>query len=51
MNFIAIAGIYGSVTLTVGSDAPAQPYRLRPVAILAQTVPAVIALFCLRIFY
>jgi putative membrane protein len=48
--FIAIAGIYGSVTLSLGSDAPEQPRKLRPLAIFVQTIPAMIALICLRIF-
>jgi putative membrane protein len=50
LSFIAIAGIYGSATLSLGSDDPAKPYKLRFLAIFVQTIPAVIALICLRIF-
>jgi putative membrane protein len=48
LSFIAIAGIYGSVTLTVSSDHPNKPYKLRPLAIIAQTIPAIIALILVR---
>jgi putative membrane protein len=48
--FIAIAGIYGSVTLSLGSDAPEKPRKPRLLAFLLQTVPAIVALVCLRIF-
>lgn len=50
LSFIAIAGIYGSVTLSLGSDIPEQPRKLRPLAILLQTVPSIAALVCLQIF-
>jgi putative membrane protein len=49
LSFIAIAGIYGSLTLSLGSDSSVEPRKLRPLAILVQTVPAIIALICLRI--
>ncbi len=49
LGFIAIAGIYGSVTLTVGSDNPPKPYKLRILAIVAQTLPAIIALILIRL--
>jgi putative membrane protein len=49
LTFIAIAGVYGSVTLSLGGDVPEQPRQFRFLAILFQTVPAVIALICLRI--
>ncbi len=49
LSFIAIAGIYGSVTLTVGSDSPDKPYKLRPIAIISQTIPAIIALILVRL--
>jgi putative membrane protein len=48
LSFIAIAGIYGSVTLTVGSDSPNKPYQPKPLAIIAQTIPAIIALILVR---
>jgi putative membrane protein len=48
--FIVIAGIYGSVTLSLGSDIPEQPRQVRPLAFLVQTIPAIMALVCLRIF-
>jgi putative membrane protein len=53
LTFIAIAGVYGSVTLSLGGDVPdksGKQTRLRPLAILFQTVPAIITLICLRIF-
>jgi putative membrane protein len=50
LSFIAIAGIYGSITLTTGSDIPNKPYRFRPLAIIAQTIPAIIALILVRLF-
>jgi putative membrane protein len=37
---IAIAGIYGSISLTFGGTTP----KFRPTALLAQTLPATIAL-------
>jgi putative membrane protein len=49
LSFIAIAGIYGSVTLTIFSDNPAKPYKLRPTAIIIQTIPAIIALIVVRL--
>jgi putative membrane protein len=49
LTFIAIAGVYGSVTLSFGGDVPDKHHPLRLKAILFQTVPAVIALICLRI--
>jgi putative membrane protein len=49
LSFIAIAGIYGSVTLTVSSDDPNKPYKLRPLPIIAQTIPAIIALILVRL--
>jgi putative membrane protein len=49
LSFIAIAGIYGSITLTVGSDIPNKPYKLKPLAIIAQTIPAIIALILVRL--
>jgi putative membrane protein len=48
--FIAIAGIYGSVTLSLGNDMPDPPRKARPLAILVQTIPALMALTCLHIF-
>jgi putative membrane protein len=49
LSFIAIAGIYGSVTLSLGSDISVEQRKLRPLAILVQTIPAIVALICLRI--
>lgn len=40
LSCIAIAGIYGSISLTLGGTTP----KFRPTALLAQTLPAIIAL-------
>jgi putative membrane protein len=50
LGFIAIAGIYGSVSLSLGGDNPSEPRQVRPLAFLVQTIPAAIALICLWIF-
>ena len=49
LSCIAIAGIYGSVTLTVGSDLPNKPYKLRLLPIIIQTIPAIVALVLVRL--
>ena len=50
LTFIAIAGIYGSVSLSVGGDKPSEPRKVYSLAFLFQTIPAAIALICLWVF-